>query len=269
MNNEKYDDWFNEVFDEAFERAASHSSTPDHDTKRESWLQVKQQLESKSRRKQRRRRFQMAGIIAASMAIGAILFSPPTITQAVSPIYQQIKEWGDGIVTIISGKDDSVTDTVPKTSPPPGRSGEIYENLGEEVLWSSSAEDNNLTLEEVKSRLTFTYSDFEYIPQGYKFHDVLVAPIDEESRIHDMAIQYVSESGKILNISYINIINGPVSVSTLSSPSSESFQLDSGTEALYTEGIASSIQFTHNGVMIRIVGEISKEELLKIANSLP
>lgn len=270
MKDEKYDDWFNQAFDDAFERAASDSPPPDQVTKRESWLQVKQQLESNNRRRHRRRRFQLAGVIAASMATGAILFSPPTISQAVSPIYQQLKDWGDGIVTIISGRDEPVTNTEAKTSPPPeGIGPESNNNIGEKLLWSSSAEDHDLTLEEVKSRLTFPYPDFQYIPQGYMFYDVLVAPQNDEVPIDDMAVQYISESEKFLNISFYNFATGSVSVSSLSSPTAETLNLKSGVEALYSEGRTSSIQFIYNNVMIRIVGELSKEELLKMANSLP
>lgn len=270
MNNEKYDDWFNEAFDEAFERAASTSSPSNHDTKRESWLQVKQQLAVNNTRKQRRRRFQLAGIIAASMAMGAILFSPPNITQAVSPIYQQIREWGNGLVTIISGKDEPTIDTVPKTSAPPeGIGPEDTNNIGEELLGSSSSDQNNLSLEEVQSRLSFSYPDFQYIPKGYHYSDVLTAPVDDKVEIHDMGIQYISDEGKILNISFVNLANGPVSVSTPSSLTSKKVQLNSGIEALFTDSRVSSLQFVKDNIMIRIVGELNKEELLKIANSLP
>lgn len=271
MNNEKYDDWFNEAFDEAFERAANTTSPVNHDTKRESWLQVKQQLAASNKRKQRRRRFQFAAIIAASMAMGAIVFSPPTITQAVTPIYQQIKDWGNGIVTIISGKDKPTSETtVPKTSPPPEISEEIG-NMGEELLWSSSSDDFDFTFDEVKSRITFPYTEFGYFPKEYQFSEVFVAPQNDTAPIYNMIVQYLSEEGKILNVSYTDLDTGEVAVSNLSTPKTETLFLDTGIEAIYTQGPSSSdsIQFTYNNVLIHINGELSKKELLKIANSLP
>ncbi|WP_106767691.1 DUF4367 domain-containing protein [Paenibacillus faecalis] len=272
MKNEKYDPWFDEAFDEAFERAAAKASppVPDQNTKRQSWLQVKEQLERSRRQSRRRRRFQLTGIVAASIATGAIFFSPPTISQAVSPIYQQLKDWGNGIVMVITGKDEIATNTVPKTSPPPeGIGPEMDNNLSEELLWSSSSEDHDLSLEEVKARLTFPYPEFQYIPPGYQFYDVLAAPMNEEAPIDDMSVQYISEDGAFLNISFYNLAVGQTSVSSLGSVTAETLILESGIEAIYIEGNASSIQFNYNNVVIRIVGELSKEDLLKMANSLP
>lgn len=271
MNNEKYDDWFNEAFDEAFERAANTTSSVTHDTKRESWLQVKQQLEVKSKQRKRWRRFQYAAVIAASMAVGAIVFSPPAITQAVTPIYQQIKDWGNGIVTIISGKNKATSETtIPKTSPPPEASEELG-NLGEKLLWSSSSDDFDFTLEEVKSRITFPYSEFRYFPKEYQFKEVFVAPENDTAPIYNMIVQYVSEEGKLINVTYTDLDTGEISVSNLTTTNTETLFLESGLEAIYTRGPSSSdsIQFTYNNVLIHIIGELSKKELLKIANSLP
>lgn len=271
MNNEKYDDWFNEAFDEAFDRAANTTSSVNHDTKRESWLQVKQQIAARSKQKKRWRRFQYAGIIAASMAMGAIVFSPPTISQAVTPIYQQIKDWGDGIVTIISGKNKPSTETTtPKTNPPPDTTEKI-DNLGEKLLWSSSSADFDYTLDEVLSRITFPYTEFGYFPKEYQFSDVYVAPENDTAPIYNMIVQYVSSEGKLLNVKYTDLETGEVAVSTLSSPNAETLYLKSGIEAIYTRGPSSadSLQFNHNNVLIHINGELSKKELLKIANSLP
>lgn len=271
MNNEKYDDWFNEAFDEAFERAANTTSSVNHDTKRESWLQVKQQIAARSKQKKRWRRFQYAGIIAASMAMGAIVFSPPPISQAVTPIYQQIKDWGDGIVTIISGKNKpSSGTTIPKTSRPP-ESPEQSGNLGEKLLWSSSSSDFDFTFDEVLSRITFPYTEFGYFPKEYQYSQVYVAPENDTAPIYNMIVQYVSSEGKLLNVKYTDLETGEVAVSTLISPNAETLYLKSGIEAIYSQGPSSadSLQFTYNTVLIHINGELSKKELLKIANSLP
>lgn len=270
MSNEKFDDWFDKTFDEAFDRAASSdSSLPAHDTKRESWMKVKLQLETVNRRRKRRRKYQLAGVVAASMMAGAIFFSPPTITQAVSPIYQQLKEWGDGIVTIISGKDESTSDTVAKTAPPPEGSGPEAGQIGESLLDSSDSEEGSKSLEQVTKRLSFSYPEIKYIPEGYRYDDVLAAaPADGESAINNLAVKYISEEGIMLTISMIGMSDGPVSVS---SPGldTEKVILDSGTEAILAKGRLSTLQFLYNNVWIEIAGELSKEELVKMANSLP
>ncbi|WP_054957862.1 DUF4367 domain-containing protein [Paenibacillus dakarensis] len=272
MNNEKYDDWFNEAFDEAFERAAANSPSVSHDTKRESWLQVKQKISANNKRRKRVRRFQFAAVIAASMATGAIFFSPPLVTQAVSPIYQQIKDWGNGIVTIVSGKHTPSTATVPKTPPPvEGADETVEENLGERLLWSSSSSDYDFTLEEVKSKITFPYPEFGYFPKDYQFKQIFAAPEHDAAPIYNMIVQYMTNEEKLLNVTYTDLVTGEVAVSTSVNPNPETILLKSGETAIYSEGsnAFNSIQFAYNNVLIHISGELSKKELLKMANSLP
>lgn len=267
MNNEKFDEWFEETFDEAFERAASRTSHLSDDAKKESWQKVKRKLDAASRRKQRRRKYQLAGVIAASMATGAILFSPPVVTQAVSPIYQQLKEWGDGVVSTISGKKSPITATVPVTPPPPEGKGQEAGNLGESLESSSNSNELSLTLDQIKSRLSFKLPELKYIPQGYRYSDVHVAVPNDQSSIDSLILQYTSNEGRIMSISLFNMVSGAISISSSGSVS-EKIMLDSGTEALFIKGRLSKLQFVKNQIWIEISGELDQEELLKIGNGL-
>lgn len=64
-------------------------------------------------------------VIAASVALGAVLFSVPTDTQAVSPFVQTIKDWGNGMKSIIiKDRTNEIVGLDPlaaKTSAPPER----------------------------------------------------------------------------------------------------------------------------------------------------
>lgn len=267
MNNEKFDEWFEETFDEAFERAASRTSHLSDDAKKESWQKVKRKMDAASRRRQRRRKYQLAGVIAASMATGAILFSPPVVTQAVSPIYQQLKEWGDGVVSTIAGKKSPATTTVPVTTPPPEGKGQEAGNLGESLESSSNANEQTLTLDQIKSRLSFKLPELKYIPQGYRYSDVHVTVPDNKSSIDSLILQYTSDEGKIMSVSMINMANGAISIAS-SGSASEKNLLDSGTEALYIEGRLSKLQVVKDQIWIEISGELDKKELIRIGNGL-
>ena len=51
------------------------------------------------------------------MAFGALIFSPSTVTQAVTPVYQEIKDWGNGVVTQIFGMREPVDKSKALTAP--------------------------------------------------------------------------------------------------------------------------------------------------------
>ena len=270
MSKEKYDEWFDKAFDEAFERAARDSSftSPSLDTKQESWRKVKQTFEQQNRRKKRRRTYQFSGIIAASMLLGTMISITPNITEAISPIYQQIKKWGDGNTSFLLSSFLPTQPDQAKTSPPPEDIEPTDSHLSSEMVGSASTDDYDMTLDQVKAKLTFKYKEFTYIPEGYQYNDVFVLPLNEDDPIDEMHIQYTNEEGKIIMVQYTNLANKEISINA-STYNPEKVTLDSGEEAVLSLGRSSDIQFVHDQVYIRIMGELSKEDLLKIANSLP
>ncbi len=271
MSNEKYDDWFDEAFDEAFDRAASRSSLPtDDESKRQSWQQVKLQVEKLNNRKQRRRRFQLAGIIAASMAFGAFVFSQPTVTQAVSPIYQQIVDWGNGITGQIFGKKEPVDPSKALTAPPPDISrapdnadqvppAELVET--EDVPFTDSDE----SLIESQKRVLFKIPEVGYIPPGFEFYEATGIAESENAPILDLHLHYKNADEKLF---YIDLIDMTAERSIgLGGKVTETLKLKSGAVAYLTE---TNLRFLHDNdkILVNISGLFSREEFIKIANSI-
>ncbi|WP_342574214.1 DUF4367 domain-containing protein [Paenibacillus sp. FSL M8-0142] len=270
MSNEKYDDWFNEAFDEAFDRAASSSSYPTNDdSKRQSWQQVKMQLEKLNQRKKHRRRFQYAGIVAASMAFGAFMFSQPTVTQAVSPIYQQIVDWGNGLAGQIFGKKAPVDESKALTPPPPDVSsvpGQEYVPPAE-LIETETYEftDSDASLTESQKRVNFKIPEVGYIPNGYEFIQASGISNSEDGPIEDLKLEYMNGDGKVIHVSFIEITaDKAISVG---GEVTGTLKLDSGAAAYITE---TNLRFLHNNdqILVMISGFISKEEFLKIANGI-
>lgn len=271
MSNEKYDDWFDEAFDEAFDRAASRSSLPtDNESKRQSWQQVKLQIGKSNKRKQRRRRLQLSGVVAASMLIGALIFSQPTVTQAVSPIYQQIMDWGNGITGQIFGKKEPVDPSKALTAPPPDitpmpdssrqvPSAELVET--EDVTFADSDE----SLVESQKRVLFNIPQIGYIPKGFEFYEATGIAENESAPILDLHLHYKNADEKVF---YIDLIDMSSERSIgLGGKVTETLTLKSGAVAYLTE---TNLRFLHDNdkILVNISGLFSREEFIKIANGI-
>ncbi|MDH6672335.1 hypothetical protein M2277_002997 [Paenibacillus sp. LBL] len=271
MSNEKYDDWFDEAFDEAFDRAASCSSLPtDNESKRQSWQQVKLQVEKLNKRKQQRRRLQFSGIVAASMLIGALIFSQPTVTQAVSPIYQQIVDWGNGITGQIFGKKEPVDPSKALTAPPPDATpipnnadpvppAELVET--EDIPFADSDE----SLIESQKRVLFKIPQIGYIPKGFEFYEATGIAESETAPLLDLHLHYKNTDEKVF---YIDLIDMSSERSIgLGGKVTETLTLKSGAVAYLTE---TNLRFLHDNdkILVNISGLFSRDELIKIANSI-
>lgn len=270
MSNEKYDDWFDKAFDEAFDRAASSSSYPTNDdSKRRSWQQVKLEIEKLNQRKKRRRRFQYAGIVAASMAFGAFMYSQPTVTQAVSPIYQQIVDWGNGLAGQIFGKKAPVDESKALTPPPPDVSSAPDQEsvppaeVVETETYRFTDVDESLT--ESQKRVNFSIPEISYMPSGFKFQEASGISNSEQGPIEDLILEYMNGEGKVIHINFIEMaadksigVGGEVT---------DTVKLDSGATAYLTE---TTLRFLHDNdqTLVLISGFMSKEEFLKIANGI-
>ncbi|MGG1876550.1 DUF4367 domain-containing protein [Paenibacillus sp. 7541] len=266
MSNEKYEGSFDEQFDQAFERAASRSSiAADEESKRQSWQQVKQQLDQLKRKKQRRRRFRLTGIVAASVAIGAFLFSPPTMTQAVTPFYQQIKNWGDGVVNMMFGRQSPAPEHGAVTAPPPDmvqHHGQSDEDVYVEEL---TTEYHHLTEAQIKERLAFPLPEFGYMPEGYVLDEMSALGSAQEEPVYDLALHYANGDQRL----YVHLYSLDNSASVaLPGEVTSQLKLDSGIEAAFSEGRYNSLKFMMNEVVYFIIGDVSKEELVKIANNI-
>ncbi|KOP68724.1 Tat pathway signal protein [Bacillus sp. FJAT-18019] len=273
MSNERYDDWFDEAFEEAFDRAASRSSLPtNNESKRQSWQQVKLQIERSNKKKQRLRRFHLSGVIAASMMLGAFVFSQPSITQAVSPIYQQIVDWGDGITGQIFGKKEPVDTSKALTAPPPDLAPSSGQESTDQVPEAVIVESNDVpftdtdeSLTESQKRVLFKIPEIGYTPEGFEFHEATGIAESEQAPLLDLHLQYKNADEKFF---YIDLIDTSADRAiSMGGEVIETLTLQSGAKAYLTE---TNLRFMHDNdsILVNISGFFSKDEFVKIANSI-
>lgn len=269
MNNEKYDDWFDEAFDEAFDRAASRTSLPtDIESKRQSWQQVQQQIKQVHKKKQRRRTFQLAGVIAASMTFGALIFSPSSVTQAVTPVYQEIKDWGNGVVTQIFGMQEPVDKSKALTAPPPeqGIEPEGYV-LPSELVDTEYVPftDTDESLTDSQKRAPFKIPKINYLPEDYKFYEATALTTDENPVFEELHLHYKNSDDKFFHIDLIGMTLGKMI--NLNGDIKKTIILESGAKAYITE---TNLRFLYDNdqVIVSISGFFTEEEFIKIANSI-
>lgn len=149
MNDEK----FNELFDEAFERAVSSASPVDPESRRAAWERVQKRrqelsanresradenssedtgtgtangadvstdrVERQSFRRRYRRSIRMTSIAAGLILLGSVAFSEPVRTGALNPLYQKLYTWSTGEAVIQIGDNKPVNTEGALTPPPP------------------------------------------------------------------------------------------------------------------------------------------------------
>lgn len=101
LEDEYFDAAFDLAFDEAFHQAVSAPSASHTESMQQSWQKVHREINRIGLRKKRIRTLRLSVVVAASVTIGAVIFSLPSGTQAVSPFVQSIKDWGNGMKSII------------------------------------------------------------------------------------------------------------------------------------------------------------------------
>ncbi|QCT02845.1 Tat pathway signal sequence domain protein [Paenibacillus algicola] len=283
MSNEKFEDGFDpafdeafdKAFDEAFESAASKmdSPYPVPTSKVESWQKVKQQLDQQHKVRKRVKRYQIAGIIAASIAGGAIIFSPPAVTQAISPLYQQVKDWGDGIITIVSGRDEPVSEneSKAKTLPPPDyrddEPAQLHPNEGQVTI--PEVDNTTYTWDEIQEKLTFAMPELGYIPDGYRYEEALPHVVKRDDPIGMLTMVYTNDQGDRLTFDFYDLSDGKkVSIGVLGELSE--ITLASGVTAQIKETSTgyNQLDFVDNNVRTLITAPVTREELIAIADGM-
>ncbi len=263
MNNERFDQWF----DDAFDVSASSSSLFTEESKKESWKKVQVQIHKMNKSKNRKRHFHLAAVVAASVTAGAIIFNPPAITQAGSPVYSSIKDWGNGVVSVIFGTSTSQTGNA-KTSAPPDIYPEDKDNPTAILESVSESQSMVLTIEEVQNHISFAYPNFQNIPIRFHLASAELPPLDSATKFDDVTMTYRTENNEIMRI-MVQSLAKPMVSSSSGSGEIETLTLTNDIEAYYTPGRFNQIQFLYNGLKIQIYGKVTKEELLQMVESLP
>lgn len=299
FDSELEDDFFDAAFDMAFDEAfyQAVSAPPASNTKsmRQSWLQVQKEIDRVGVRKKRMRTIRLSVIVAASVTIGAVIFSMPTGTQAVSPFVQSIKDWGNGMKSIVIedrtthlGADPSTA----KTPPPPERgvneapkfySGDEPEEDEDIVLpfyeTSHLLEAVVVTKDIARSGFMGDFLLSKAIPERFtkiKFELMLdtLNPVNPEDYYESqrMRVRYSGEGKhgeeEVIQFDYAYVSPGQVIEGPMLRETSIVKLADGSDAFMYLGPPYNTFQWMMGSVNMSLFGTVSEEEMIAIANDL-
>lgn len=295
LEEDFFDAAFDMAFDEAFHQAVSATPASNTESMRQSWLQVQKEIDRVGVRKKRMRTIRLSVIVAASVTIGAVIFSMPTGTQAVSPFVQSIKDWGNGMKSIVIedrtthlGADPSTA----KTPPPPERgvneapkfySGDDPEEDEDIVLpfyeTSHLLEAVVVTKEIARSGFMGDFLLSKAIPERFtkiKFELMLdtLNPVNPEDYYESqrMRVRYSGEGKngeeEVIQFDYAYVSPGQVIEGPMLRETSIVKLADGSDAFMYLGPPYNTFQWMMGSVNMSLFGTVSEEEMIAIANDL-
>ncbi|SHN58383.1 hypothetical protein SAMN04487896_1184 [Paenibacillus sp. ov031] len=295
LEDDFFDAAFDMAFDEAFHQAVSATPASNTESMRQSWLQVQKEIDRVGVRKKRMRTIRLSVIVAASVTIGAVIFSMPTGTQAVSPFVQSIKDWGNGMKSIVIedrtthlGADPSTA----KTPPPPERgvneapkfySGDDPEEDEDIVLpfyeTSHLLEAVVVTKEIARSGFMGDFLLSKAIPERFtkiKFELMLdtLNPVNPEDYYESqrMRVRYSGEGKngeeEVIQFDYAYVSPGQVIEGPMLRETSIVKLADGSDAFMYLGPPYNTFQWMMGSVNMSLFGTVSEEEMIAIANDL-
>ncbi|SDK22422.1 hypothetical protein SAMN05428961_1011175 [Paenibacillus sp. OK060] len=295
LEDDFFDAAFDMAFDEAFHQAVSATPASNTESMRQSWLQVQKEIDRVGVRKKRMRTIRLSVIVAASVTIGAVIFSMPTGTQAVSPFVQSIKDWGNGMKSIVIedrtthlGADPSTA----KTPPPPERgvneapkfnSGDDPEEDEDIVLpfyeTSHLLEPIVVTKEIARSGFMGDFLLSKAIPERFtkiKFELMLdtLNPVNPEDYYESqrMRVRYSGEGKngeeEVIQFDYAYVSPGQVIEGPMLRETSIVKLADGSDAFMYLGPPYNTFQWMMGSVNMSLFGTVSEEEMIAIANDL-
>ncbi|WP_440109161.1 hypothetical protein [Paenibacillus sp. QZ-Y1] len=296
LNAELEDDFFDAAFDLAFDGAFDQAvSAPppvtNTENMRQSWLNVQKEITKLGARKKRVRTLRLSIIVAASVTIGAVIFSLPTGTQAVSPFVQSIKDWGNGVKTFViqdrTAKPMGADPSTAKTAPPPENgisqpplffdyeTADVYQP----PLESHLLEPVVVSKETARSGFIGDFILSKAIPE--RFTDITYElmldvnnPInpDDYYESQRMRVRYLSllkgKEKEIIQFDYAYVYPGQILEGSLLRETSI-VKLDDGSDAFMSVGPPyNTFQWMMGSVNMSLFGTLTEEEMIAIANDL-
>ncbi|GIO29137.1 MULTISPECIES: hypothetical protein [Paenibacillus] len=266
MKSEKFEEWF----DVAFDRAVSSSSLTSDESKRASWKKVQAQIEQVNRKRKRKRRMQLSGIVAASFIAGAVFFSPSGVTKALSPIVKSVVDLGNGMIGIvIKNGDVPATVVTPKTEKPDTYVEQDNDDNNFSRLEWSKVQDSvsePLNMDELKSKLSFSLPALTEIPAKYHFENYTLSSPSVNGKTYDkISLKYTDDEQHTLWIHLMNLKTYQSTITTVPKET-EKFMLG-GQEIFYSPGVYNKLLGTYQTQIIQISSDLPKDEMVTVYKS--
>ncbi|MFD3257400.1 DUF4367 domain-containing protein [Paenibacillus lentus] len=266
---------FNVLFDEAFDEATKELPLYTDIYKQPSWKKVQSRLLKRAKRRRRfkwLRQYEVIAVIASFVLFSAVLFTPPLVTQAVSPIYHELRNWGNGMSQIIFGNgrelesnsvsfaQDSFLDEVTNSE----------ERPCPKVFPLSM----KTQMADLRDSLPFKLPKIYYLPDGYMLNSAELitaqhssAYSSESNLIEGAYLLFETKNQQQLTMMF-RVLREDEIIRTPYEENIETITLNNGTVAYYTPGKIAQISFMIDDIFVMAAGQLSKGELLKIANNL-
>ncbi|GGH22073.1 hypothetical protein [Paenibacillus segetis] len=263
-----YPQEYDELFENAFEKATDALPLRTNEDKRNSWLKIQARIQHDKNRRNRHRKYRLVLLATASMFIGGILFSQPLLTQAVSPIYQKMTHWGSDMNIMVFGSYHQGDDDKAKTPPPPDITEELIQEVVPPPTLVASGNDIPVavSLKEASNRLPFQLPEITYVPERFSLDTVeLMVPSIPTLTTESVNLSYYNRDGEQLRMIF-QLIHENETISMITDDQTIELKLHNDRIAYYSPGEFSSLTFTFDNVLAKVFGNTNEEELLQIAN---
>lgn len=262
MSEKKNDENFDEMFDKAFEQALNeHDFVPESS---ESWNKFEKKIKFRARRKKRLK-------LAVSFILVALLLGSPVVTKvfAFNPFYTAFKNVQHGIVTLIFGSEDN-RNTKANTAPPPGKIIPS-DSSGHKVESGDTTQQKFDSLEEAKTSLAFVPPHINYVPNGIVLKNVLDIFPHGSGKATTAVLFYYGPKNKHYTITIRFIQNGEKITSGYQKNGGqfEKVKIDNVEAYLFlAKDGTTSIEYMSEGKYISIIGNLKKDEIIKVAKGI-
>ncbi|MWC27584.1 DUF4367 domain-containing protein [Paenibacillus sp. MMS18-CY102] len=242
---------------EALQDYHDHIEIPDATP---TWEKVSVRLQKRRRHKKLLFRLKIvAAVIAATIVIDLTTTTNiPATYASMSSLFREVKE---NIVEFFFTKDQSDTSTA-KTVPPPAIDNESNE----------PAAPITTTLEDAKSKLSFTLLLPSYIPDHYALETVRIFR-EASGRYSNVYLEYLNNNEEIFKISQRFIEPGsthvtsdvPITAGTIKEPMIGD---NRGVLVILPEGFVTLEWLTADSIKVSISGKLTEDAILQMARSL-
>lgn len=262
---------FNRLFDEMFEdgvRASFDIEIPDPSV---SWEKVSKRIALECKKRNRRKHVQMAGTIAASLLIGAVLFGTPQATEAFQPVSRLFMNLKGNVVTLFYGDKSGLRadgkDAL--TQPPPEAEGP---GMWQDAAAPDGAEELKAeSLEEARKLTKSPLPELMYVPEGYKLETIKLQ-VAKDRTIQRASYNYARSEGKryfSLRITNPDLDKDMSLLADKDSAQAEAVNVR-GTQGSITQKPDGTLLlvWVENGINYRLNGHLSKDEMVQVAESM-
>ncbi|TCZ80169.1 DUF4367 domain-containing protein [Paenibacillus albiflavus] len=269
---------FDKLFDQALEQATiQHQTTPDPTA---SWKRVEGMLR---RQKKKSHLLKMLPYIAASFVLGAVLFGSNVATNAFPPFFHGIESIQKDMYSFVFGTTDGEIKKALTSAPTDEPMNEpMNEPMygpnvnskgipdGTDISVGLNTERSFKSWEEARPLVLFSQVNVNYIPKDLNVKEILLFFHPNKVQANQAVLIYTSDTKRLL-IKFDLLEENQVLTATANKNDGtlETIQINNTDAYLYVSNNGDvSLQYMTMNLYISISGNVSKEEIIQVANNI-